>query len=198
WRNAWVGLARHLDEKLFYVRGAENPPSKDLPFADGRLPRGVDLALGRPMDKPASGTNRPEPVPQSFIGGVAVSPDGARLFAVHVLGELVSLVDIRTGHVVRSVALPAETYTILGSPDGATVYVSLWGGSKVMLFDGTTLDSKGEIAVGEHPNAMALSRDGTRLFVTCANTNAVWAVDLESRRAVEQISVALFPGAPPG
>src|SRR5262249_14731320 len=62
----------------------------------------------------------------------------------------------------------------------------------------TTLDSKGEIAVGEHPNAMALSRDGTRLFVTCANTNAVWAVDLESRRAVEQISVALFPGAPPG
>src|SRR5262249_35059923 len=59
-------------------------------------------------------------------------------------------------------------------------------------------EARGEIAVGEHPNAMALTKDGKRLFVACANTNAVWAIDVESRRAVEQISVALFPNAPPG
>ncbi len=52
--------------------------------------------------------------------------------------------------------------------------------------------------VGEHPNAMALSRDGARLFVACANTNAVWAVDLAARKAVEQIGVALRSDAPPG
>ena len=52
--------------------------------------------------------------------------------------------------------------------------------------------------VGEHPNAMVLSRDGTRLFVACANTNAVWAVDLASRKAKEQVGVSLRPDAPPG
>src|SRR5512137_2243569 len=45
---------------------------------------------------------------------------------------------------------------------------------------------------------MALSRDGVRLFVACANTNAVWVVDLASRKAVEQIGVALRPDVPPG
>ncbi|HXG54883.1 MAG TPA: alkaline phosphatase family protein, partial [Vicinamibacterales bacterium] len=57
---------------------------------------------------------------------------------------------------------------------------------------------RGEVVVGEHPNAMVQSRDGARLFVACANTNAVWVIDLASRRATEQIGVALFPKAPPG
>src|SRR3989442_1352685 len=96
------------------------------------------------------------------------------------------------------VDLPAEGYAALVSPDGRTVYVSLWGGAKILAFDAATLEKRGEIAVGEHPNAMAFSKDGTRLFVACANTNAVWVVDLASRTAKEQVSVALHPGAPAG
>src|SRR5262249_40778945 len=99
---------------------------------------------------------------------------------------------------LRSVSLTAEPYTCLVSPDGSTLFVSLWGGARVLLFDAKTLEARGEIAVGEHPNAMALTKDGKRLFVACANTNTVWAIDVESRRASEQISVALFPQAPPG
>ncbi len=196
--HAWLGLAWHPDGQRLYVSGAGNTTVHEMRFASGRLTRGLDLVLGRPMDRPVESANRPEPVPQSFIGGVALSPDGTRLFAVHVLGQLVSAVDIKTGHVLRSVALPAEPYTCVVSPDGATLFVSLWGGAKVLLFDATTLEARGEIAVGEHPNAMALTKDGTRLFVACANTNAVWAIDVGGRRAVEQISVALFPMAPPG
>ena len=46
---------------------------------------------------------------------------------------------------------------------------------------------------------MVFSKDGARLFVACANTNTVWVVDLASKNAPkEQISVALFPNAPPG
>jgi EAL domain-containing protein (putative c-di-GMP-specific phosphodiesterase class I) len=33
------------------------------------------------------------------------------------------------------------------------------------MFDARTFAPKGEIAVGEHPNAIALTRDGKRLFV---------------------------------
>src|SRR5262249_39369345 len=82
--------------------------------------------------------------------------------------------------------------------DGTTLFVSLWGGARVLLFDAHTLDAKGEIPVGEHPNAMALTRDGRRLFVACANTNAVWVVDVANRKAVEQVKVSIFPDAPPG
>jgi YVTN family beta-propeller protein len=45
---------------------------------------------------------------------------------------------------------------------------------------------------------MIVTKDGKRLFVACANTNAVWAIDLANQRAVEQISVALYPNTPPG
>ena len=61
------------------------------------------------------------------------------------------------------------------------------------MFDAETLTPRGDVPVGEHPNAMVLSKDGARLFVACANTNAVWVVDLATRTAKEQISVALYP-----
>ena len=196
--HAWLGLAWHPDGKRLYVSGAANNTVHELHWDGGVLVRGDDLVLGRPMERPPEGTNRPEPVPQSFIGGLAVSPDGKRLFAVHVLGQIVSAVDLETGHVLRSIGLPAEAYTCVVSPDGKTLFVSIWGGAKVLSFDAWSFEPRGEMTVGEHPNAMALTRDGKRLFVACANTNAVWAIDLETGRAAEQISVSMFPQAPPG
>src|SRR5215831_6004038 len=151
--HAWLGLAWHPDGKRLFVSGAGNSTVHELrwetrrvtprpeegeevrPFLTKVLVRGDDLVLGRPMPIPREGPNRPEPVPQSFIGGLAVSPDGSRLFAVHVLGQLVSAVDLRTGHVLRSIALDAEPYGCTLSPDGSTLFVSLWGGAKVLLFD---------------------------------------------------------------
>src|SRR6185312_14273520 len=142
------------------VSGAGNSTVHEMQFKDGKLTRGVDLVLGRPMDPPAWAPNRPEPVPQSFVGGLAISPDGKLLFAVHVLGQIISVVDLETGHVLRSIPLAAEPYTCVVSPDGRTLFVSLWGGAKVLLFDTTSFEPIGEVAVGEHPNAMALTSDG--------------------------------------
>jgi DNA-binding beta-propeller fold protein YncE len=207
--HAWLGLAWHPDGERLYASGAGNNTVHELRW-DRRvsgasqapptlaLTRGDDLVLGRPLLTPAAGTNRPEPVPQSFIGGIAVSPDGSRLYAVHVLGQLVSALDLKTGHVLRSIDLPAEPYTCVVSADGKTLFVSLWGGAKVLMFDAWSLEPKGEVVVGEHPNAMVLTRDGKRLFVACANTNAVWVVDVAKRQAVEQVKVAIYPDAPPG
>src|SRR5262245_33825618 len=212
--HAWLGLAVHPDGQRIYVSGAGNSTVHELrwqnrlllPSEDGtqpavtvkRLVRGTDLVLGRPMPVPVDGTNRPEPVPQSFIGGIALSPDGTELFAAHVLGQIVSVVDLRTGRVKRSIEVPAEPYTCLVSADGTTLFVSLWGGAHVLMFDAHSLEPKGEIAVGEHPNAMVMTRDGKRLFVACANTNAVWVIDVVRRKAVEQVKVSIFSDAPPG
>jgi DNA-binding beta-propeller fold protein YncE len=212
--HAWLGLALHPDGTRVYASGAGNTTVHELRWEKRRLPatpdgleaavdvrtlvRGDDLVLGRPMATPGAGTNRPEPVPQSFIGGIALTPDGTRLFAVHVLGQLVSEVDLRTGHVKRAVDLAAEPYTAIVSGDGSTLYVSLWGGAKVLVFDANTLEPKGDITVGEHPNAMALTKDGSRLFVACANTNAVWIADTKKRQATDQIKVSMYPDAPPG
>jgi YVTN family beta-propeller protein len=180
--QAWLGLAWHPDGSRLYSTGRDQVD--ELTFAAGELKRSRAFAL------PASST--------SLGGGLAVSSDGRRLFVVRALEQLLVAIDLETGTVVRTVQLPAEAYSCILSPDGSRLFVSLWGGAKVLAFDAATLASSGEAVVGEHPNAMAVSRDGLRLFVACANTNAVWVLDLASMVAREQVSVALYPKAPAG
>jgi YVTN family beta-propeller protein len=184
--NAWLGLAWNADRTRLYSSGAAANTVEELRFEKGNLKAVASYPIGE-RDKAG----------ETFIGGVAVSPDGRRVYAVNVLAQTLSAVNLATRE-VKTVALPAEPYTCLAPADGKTVLVSLWGGAKILVFDAETLAPAGEIPVGEHPNAMALSRDGARLFVACANTNAVWVVDLASRAAKEQISIALYPAAPPG
>jgi len=183
--DAWLGLVWHPDGKRLYASGGAASTVQELRVGAKGLEKGAVFTLKKP-DK------------TSFVGGLAVSPDGKRLYAVHVLGQTLSAIDLETGQTAQTVDLPAEAYTTLAAPDGKTLFVSLWGGAKVLLFDAATLASQGEVAVGEHPNAMVLSKDGARLFVACANTNEVWVVDLAARTARERIGIALEPLAPPG
>ncbi len=196
--HAWLGLAWHPDGRRVYSSGAGQTTVNEFYFQNSRLTAGGVYALGRDTQRPMPGINRPEPVEQSFVGGITLSPDGQRVYAVHIFGEAVSMLDLKSGHVLRTVNVGAEPYTCLVSADGKVLYVSVWGGSKVLVFDAATLDPLGEYAVGEHPNSMVLSKDGQRLFVACANTNAVWVIDLAAKVAREQISIALFTGVPPG
>lgn len=183
--HAWLGLAWAPGGRRLYSSGAGDNSVREYEFAAGILKPERTFVLTRPTR-------------ESFVGGISLTPDGTRLFAVHVLGELLSAIDLPSGRVIRTLTLPAEAYTSLVSPDGKTLYVSLWGGARVLVFDAESVELRGEIPVGEHPNAMLLSKDGARLFVACANTNAVWVVDLQARSATEQIGISLHPGAPPG
>jgi YVTN family beta-propeller protein len=192
--HAWLGLVWHPDGRRLFSSGAADNSVREIEWRKERLAPGRTLTLAPPQKKAGrEGFESP-----GFVGGLALSPDGRTLYAAHVYGESVAALDVETGEVLARAPLPAEAYGVLASPDGKTVYVSGWGASRVALLEARTLRPLGEVVVGEHPNAMALSKDAGRLFVACANTNAVWAVDLASRAAVEQIGVALRPDAPPG
>jgi YVTN family beta-propeller protein len=200
--DAWLGMAWDPDGAHLYSSGAAANSIVELSWQNDRFRAAGTIqlvpssrALATPADTPPNDTR---PVGQSFVGGLAITPDGAHVCAVHVLGQIVNLVDTKKKAVVATQKLPAEPYSCLVSRDGKTFFVSLWGGARVLLFDSATLEPAGSVAVGEHPSAMVQSADGRRLFVACANTNAVSVVDLDARKASEQISVALFPNAPPG
>ncbi|MFN2632930.1 MAG: alkaline phosphatase family protein [Thermoanaerobaculia bacterium] len=197
--NAWLGIAWSPAGDRVYSSAAKENAVLEFRVQKRRLAPGAIYAL--PVGK-STGTpifaDAPVLEQTSFVGGLALDPPGKRLYAVNVLGQMLSAVDLSTGKTVGSAALPAEAYTCLVAPDGRTLFVSLWGGAKVLLFDPATLSPVGEIATGEHPNAMAISRDGATLFVACANTNSVWAVDVAKKSASEQISIALEPKTPPG
>jgi YVTN family beta-propeller protein len=191
--HAWLGLAWHPDGRRLFSSGAADNTIREFDWRDGRLVPARTFRLG-----PAQKTVRERLVDPGYVAGLALSADAGVLYAAQVFGEAVVAVDVETGETVARAPLPAEGYAVAVAPDGGAVYASVWGGARVSVFSPRTLKPVAEITVGEHPNAMAFSKDGRRLFVACAHTNAVWVVDLAARRAQERIGIALTPNAPPG
>ena len=191
--HAWLGLAWHPDGKRLYSSGAADNSIREVEWRGDRLAAGRTLTVSAPQ-----ATKDEKLINPGFMGGLAVSADGTTLYAAQVYGKAVVALDLAKGSVVARQELPAEAYTAVLAPDQGALYVSVWGAAKIAVLHPRTLAPIDEILVGEHPNAMQFSKDGRRLFVACANTNAVWVVDLATRVAVEKIAVALSPLAPPG
>jgi sugar lactone lactonase YvrE len=191
--HAWLGLVWHPDGRRLFSSGAADNTIREIEWRDERLVAGRTFRVAPPQK-----TVREQLHNAGFVAGLALSPDGRVLYAAEVYGESVSAVDVDSGEVLARAPLGAEGYATAVAPDGSAVYASVWGGSRVAVFEPRTLKTVTEIPVGDHPNAMAFSKDGARLFVACAHTNAVWVVDLATRRATERIGIALSPKAPPG
>ncbi|HYT66106.1 MAG TPA: YncE family protein, partial [Vicinamibacterales bacterium] len=192
--HTWLGLVWHPDGKRLFASGSSENVIYEFSFQGGRLTAAGNIQIGLAERHPG----RDVIENAGYVAGLEISGDGRMLYAAQIYGQKVRAIDIAQRKVTATADLPAEPYTCVLSPDGQTLLVSVWGGAKVVMLDPSTLAQKGEFAVGEHPNAMEFSRDGKRLFVACANTNAVWILDLATGAPSEQISVALGTQAPVG
>jgi len=180
---AWLGLVFSPDGTRLYSSGAGQNNVQEYTFADGVITRARTFAL-------------PAVTGESFAGGLTISRDGRTLFVTRIFAMTLSAIDVASGTVTRTVQLPSEPYTVVAAPDGRFVYVSLWGGSAVQVLFADSLQLVNEMNTGEHPNAMALSDDGRRLFVACGNSASVWVFDTFSFDPIEQISTSLYPEQP--
>jgi DNA-binding beta-propeller fold protein YncE len=124
-----------------------------------------------------------------YPAGLALSPDGRTLYVAENLGDAIAVVDVATGRVRERYATPRYPYAVVAAPDGQ-VFVSVWTGSQVLAYtarsDGTLADAPA-IAVGRHPSALLLNRDGTRLFCASASTDRVSVIDTRAHRVVAQL-----------
>ncbi len=184
--KSWVGLAFSTDEKTIYASGGNDNRVAIFRVENGSLRADSSLALGKPWP------NKISPA------GLCVDDARQRLYVVTKDDRALYEVDLAKKEVARRTALPAEAYTCLLSPNGRELYVSLWGGKKVLVFSPDQGKIVGEIETDDHPNDLVLSKDGRTLFVANANENSVSLIDVASRRVLETVHTALFPDAPAG
>lgn len=187
--NAYYGIVFSRDASRLYLSGGESEVVHIFQFASGYLfaPESIRLAPENDRRVPC---------------GIALSPNGRRMIVCETWGNAVCLVDLDTRTLAHRLQLAKEKrpYDCKFSTDGTTAYVSLWGAAAVAVIsvEPDKLALKTTIPTGDHPNELAISSDGMRLFVANANVNTVSVVSTSSGRIEETLNTALYPDAPEG
>jgi len=177
--HTWLGVAWHPDGKRLFASGSSENVIYEFSFQNGHLAAAGNIPLGSPERHPG----RDVIENAGFVAGITVDPEGQMLYVTQIYGQRVRAVDLAQRKIVASADLDAEPYSCVLSGDGETLFVSLWGGAKVLMLDPWSLSVKGEVTVGEHPNAMVadwnrvyprddVSSDGLHLGPTAAATMA--------------------------
>jgi YVTN family beta-propeller protein len=134
-----------------------------------------------------------------YPSGLAMSPDGRRLYVAENLGDSLAVVDVASGQVVRRLATGLYPYGVVVAPSGR-VFVSAWGGAWIATFvpQADDLVAGSRIPVGRHPSAMALNARGTRLFVARASFDRIAVVNTERDTVIAELSDAAAAGPSEG
>ncbi len=189
--ETFYGIAWNPDGSRLYCSGASDEVLHSFQFAAGYLSDRKETRLRSAEER-------------GIPSGVSISSDGAQVFTANLWGDRVSAVDVASGRATdfpRFSSTPEANsfpYTCLVDSKRQRLYTSLWGEAKVAvqsLKDGQMI---ARWPTEEHPNEMAISPDGGRLFVANANRNTVSVFDLDSGKLIESLSGSLYPTAPPG
>ncbi|MBJ6110047.1 bifunctional YncE family protein/alkaline phosphatase family protein [Hymenobacter sp. BT523] len=184
---AWAGLAFAPDGRTLYASGGQHNRVHCFRVEGQKLQPDSALVLGEKWPKQKIG-----------VAGLAVDGRRQQLYAVTREDNSLYTIDLKTRKTLRTLKLPAEAYGALLSPDGTRLYISLWGGHAVAVYDVEKQLLLAPIPVESHPNDLALTRDGRRLFVANANSNSVSVIDTRAGRVTETLNTALFPNSPAG
>lgn len=156
--------------------------------------------------------------------GIAVAPDGKRIYVALSVRNAVAELDVAGLAVTRTFPVGVCPYRILLSPDGGMLYVANRGGAVPPAeADGTELSAgtpvrvdrrtdaalrgslsvvnlatgaSTDVPVGRQPSGLTLSRDGRTLYVANSDGDDLSLVDTASRRETGRL--ALRPPRDPG
>jgi DNA-binding beta-propeller fold protein YncE len=185
--HSWFGLALSPDGARAYVAGAKGGNVLVYRLDADRFFAEESISLKRKEDAPNL---------DATPGGLAISPDGATLWAARILADDLVKIDLRAKEVVAAVPAGVHPYRPVFSPDGKLLAVAAWGGATVTFIDPEKAASAGSVKTADHPGDLVFSPDAKALFVAQANRNLVAVVDVASRAVVRQVSIAFGPDGP--
>ena len=184
--KSWYGLAFSADEKFLYASGGNDNWILKYAISNRKLLLKDSIQLGKKW-----------PVKIS-PAGITLDDASAIMYVVTKEDNSLYLVDLKTKQVILRDTLGAEGYACMLSPNKKELYISVWGGDKVLVFDVASRKFVGHVPVGDNPNELLLTKNGQYLFVANANDNSVSVIDIKQRKVLEVLNAALYPDAPAG
>lgn len=128
--DAWLGLTFAPNGKTVYVGGGSKARVYEFAFdaSSGRLTPARDFSA---VDNEASPG-------KTFIGDVAVSPDGHFLYAADLLEDRLAVINLQSGRLIDRWKSGRRPYRILIPPGGKNLLVSSWADAAVYAYDSST------------------------------------------------------------
>lgn len=183
----WYGLAFDKKNATIFYASAGND-NKVLKFAilKDRLILLDSFILGKKWPTPISPT------------GLCISNKRKVMYVVTKDNNKLYEIDLSTKHIISTVDLPAEAYTCMLSHSENELYISIWGLSKLLIYNTYLKKIIAQIPTGSHPNEFCLSKNGALLYVANGEDNSVSVIDIKKRTTIETLNAALYPDAPTG
>jgi len=184
--KSWYGLAFGDNDQSLYASGGHDNMIMKYAINNNRLVLQDSIILGKKW---------PEKISPA---GIAIDDASQTLYVVTKENNNLYVINLATKSITDTLSLGAEAYSCVLSPDKKTLFISLWGGDKVLYYDVEKKAVAATIPVGDNPNELYLSRKGKYLYVANANDNSVSVIDVANRKVIETLNAALYPNAPSG
>ncbi len=184
--KSWFGLAFSADEKYLYASGGNDNQVVKYAIINNKLKLKDRIVLGKPW---------PEKISPS---GLTIDDTKQLLYVVTKENNALYIIDLKTKKTIKQIFLGAEAFTCMLSPNKKELYISLWGGDKILILNTQQQLMIDSITVGDNPNDICLSKNGQYLFVANANDNSVSVIDIKKRKVLETLDAALYPNSPSG
>ncbi|MCI0465413.1 MAG: YncE family protein, partial [Beijerinckiaceae bacterium] len=110
--------------------------------------------------------------------GVTIDPQGERAYTANVESNDVSVVDLAAGTLIGTVATGKRPYAV-ALAKGRGFASDQYGGT-VSVFDLVSLQPLKRIPVGEYPEGIESSADGSSIYVVNWFSNDVWTINAET------------------
>ncbi|GEO10084.1 bifunctional YncE family protein/alkaline phosphatase family protein [Segetibacter aerophilus] len=184
--KSWYGLKFSADEKFLYASGGNDNWIFQYAITNNRLVLKDSIILGKKW---------PEKISPA---GIEIDDAAKRMYVVTKENNALYVINLADKSIVQQLPLGNEGYACVLSPDKTELYISVWGGDKVRVYNTREQKFTEEISVGDNPNELLLNKSGSLLFVANANDNSVSVIDVKKRKVLEVLNAALFPNAPEG
>ncbi|MCP3981036.1 MAG: beta-propeller fold lactonase family protein [bacterium] len=114
----------------------------------------------------------------------AVTRKGTRAFVANIRSGSVTAIDLKLQRKLRDIRTGAGAEGIALTPNGRELWVGNRGADTLSIVDPATLEIVATLPCAGVPIRVAMTPDGSRALVSCADTGEVALFDVEQRREI--------------
>ena len=124
---------------------------------------------------------------------VSFSARFMRAFTANHESNAVSIIDMRTEKVLKSVPVSRSPHSVAVSPDGRFALVAGYEANTADLIDAKTMRRSGPFPVGKKPQSVAYARDSAHAYVVNEGSNTVSVLNGRTGAATAVVRVGASP-----